>query len=780
MSFILFFDKMTLADIAYVGGKNASLGQMITALGNQVKIPYGFAVTADAYWHYVQENKLDTVLQECMPQLTSLNQQEVHNGAARMRTALEQAHMPDNLRANIAAAYKELCAYYNVEQCAVAVRSSATAEDLPTASFAGQQDSFLHIKGIDAVIESYKKCVASLFNERAVVYRNEQGFAHDKVALSVGIQKMVHADKACSGVLFTLDTESGFKDVIVINASYGLGESIVQGIVNPDEFMVYKPTNAIIKKKVGSKQVQIVYSSAGTQEVPVSPEKQNKYTLTDAEIVELAQYAQIIENCYARPMDIEWAKNADDNRLYIVQARPETIHGQASGAVITKYECTAERPKILVQGQALGQKMVTGIARKIDAANGTTTFNKGDILVAPMTDPDWVPLMKIAGGIVTDLGGRTCHAAIVSRELGLPAVIGTTTGTQVIADGQMITLDCSQGSNGFVYDGAVPFEKKEYKVGDIPKAPCDILINLADPDKAFEYSFLPVQGVGLARLEFIINTMIKVHPMAIADFENIKDTAVRAAVQKISAAYTTPQEFFIDSLSCAIGQIAAAFSPKKVVVRLTDFKSNEYRDLIGGNLFEPVEENPMLGFRGAFRYRSEQYAPAFALECAALKRVRNEMRFTNVVIMVPFVRTVDEAQKTVELLAIQGLKRGENGLKLYMMVEIPSNVILLEQFAPYFDGFSIGSNDLTQLTLGVDRDSGILTPYFDERDPAVIALLKLAIQKARTANKEIGICGQAPSDFPEIAQLLIDEKINYLSLNPDSVLSFLMRNKVVN
>jgi len=781
--YILFFDTVTEQTMSQVGGKNGSLGRMITDLSKEVRIPLGFAVTADAYWLYVYDNKLDVLIKKYMSVLAGNDQKKIHDVAQEIRTAFLAGAIPSVVKDALKEAYKALSMQYKTDACDVAVRSSATAEDLPTASFAGQHDSYLHIQSFEALCDAYKKCLASLFNERAVVYRNEHGFAHDKIALSVGVQKMVRSDKRCSGVLFTLDTESGFKDVVVINAAYGLGEAIVQGRVNPDEYMVHKPTLAqgfrsIIKKKLGEKRIKIVYAQDDIQEIPVPINEQTQFALTDDQIIELAQFSMIIENYYKMPMDIEWALDGDDNNLYIVQARPETVHARDNAAQLVRYVIDEKAQKtILVKGQAIGQKIVTGIARRIVNPNDVALFNAGDILVTQMTDPDWVPLMKKAGGIVTELGGRTCHAAIVSRELGLPAVIGATHATNAIAQGQTITLDCSQGSSGMVYAGAVPFTQTTYVVGELRSAPCPLFINLADPDNAFEHSYLPVSGVGLARLEFIINTIIKAHPMAIAQFDSLTDGVIRNEIKKISAAYKDPQEFFIDTLASAVGHIASAFYPKPVVVRLTDFKSNEYRDLIGGSLFEPIEENPMLGFRGAFRYRSAEYAPAFALECAALKKTREELGFKNIILMAPFVRTVTEAQKTVELLAKHGLTRNEHDLKLYMMVEIPSNVILLEQFAHYFDGFSIGSNDLTQLTLGVDRDSGLLTSYFDERDPAVKAMLALAIQKAHALHKSIGICGQAPSDFPEMAQFLIDAGIDYLSLNPDTVVSFLARNK---
>ena len=787
MKFIKKFKEISLADIGLVGGKNASLGQMIQNLSAQVNIPDGFAITAGAYRAYLEHNKFMQSLHEIMGQLDDMHDiKKLQQVGAQARDLIITGTLPQELVQEITESYHNLSQEYKQQNCDVAVRSSATAEDLPEASFAGQQESYLNISGIDNLLAAYKKCIASLFTDRAIAYRREHNFDDFAVEISVGVQKMVRADLACSGVMFTLDTESGFKDIVSISAAYGLGENIVKGIVNPDEFYVHKPTKALIKKSVGTKTTKLMYVGKNNQElknIPVSVQEQMQFSLTDQEILELAHYAIIIENYYSEhkgawsPMDIEWAKDGLDGKLYIVQARPETVHAREKHAKLIRYKLTEKPTKTLVTGQSIGQKIVSGPARVVKTMQDLSHFNNGDILVTQMTDPDWVPIMKKAAGIVTDLGGRTCHAAIVSRELGIPAIIGTELATTTIKDGQLITLDCSLGSRGLVYDGLIGYEKEEFIINDLPESSTPLLINLADPERAFETSFLPVDGVGLARLEFIINTIIKVHPMAIAQPEKITDPKIIQQIHTLAAAYKNPAEFFITTLAQAVGMIAAAFFPKPVIVRLTDFKSNEYRDLLGGDIFEPREENPMLGFRGAVRYCDNAYAPAFALECAALKKARQEMGLSNIKIMVPFVRTVTEARATIQALAQHGLVRGQDGLEIFMMVEIPSNVILINDFAEYFDGFSIGSNDLTQLTLGVDRDSGLLSHLFDERDPAVKKMLEWAVVGAHQAHKYIGICGQAPSDFPEIADFLMGLEIDSLSLNPDSVIPFLMRLK---
>lgn len=791
MRYIKFFHEIGMSDIALVGGKNASLGQMIqhlTPLG--ITIPDGFALTADAYWHHIDHNNLRSALQKLLKNIDSTSIAQLSKQAARIRHFISSAPLPDDIREELKTAYKKLSKQYHQDFCDVAVRSSATAEDLPQASFAGQQETYLNIHTLSALEKAVTNCMASLFTARAIVYRREHGFDDFAVALSVGVQKMVRAEKGTSGVMFTLDTETGFRDAIIITASYGLGENIVKGIVNPDEFVVHKPTleqgfKSLIKKSLGTKTQRLVYAKNGsTKNRAVARAEQQKFCLTDEQIFLLAHQGLVIEKYYSAlhkrwmPMDIEWAIDGTTQQIYIVQARPETVHhAQRSQQLkVYRFKKQPDAKSLLITGASVGQKIAQGTARVMTSLRQRNAFRDGDVIVTRMTDPDWVPLMKRASGIVTDLGGRTCHAAIVARELGIPAVIGTGTATKVITDGTALTIDCSQGSQGSVYAGQWQFTENVIELTSLPPAPVELMVNLADPQRAFEIASLPIDGVGLARLEFIITSMIKIHPMAIMQPENT-NKRVRAIIKERTSAYASPQEFYIDTLAQSVGMIAAAMYPKPVVVRLTDFKSNEYRDLVGGSYFEPYEENPMLGFRGAVRYCSEYYATAFDLECLALKKVRDVMGFDNVVIMVPFVRTIKEAEQTIAILARHGLKRGVNNLKLYMMVEIPSNVLLIHEFAQLFDGFSIGSNDLTQLTLGVDRDSGLLSGLFDERDPAVKMMLALAIQGAHAKKVHIGICGQAPSDYPEIADFLIKQGIDSLSLNPDSVLPFLMHLK---
>lgn len=795
MNYIRFFDQLRLKDVPTVGGKNASLGQMIGDLGPQgIQIPFGFAVTADAYWHFLQENKLVDPIKKVMDGLTDYHDlAALQRVGAAIRELIVAGAMPGDLEQEILAAYDQLSKKYNQENLDVAVRSSATAEDLPTASFAGQQETYLNVRGHEALIEACKKSMASLFTDRAIAYRIEQGFDHFKVALSIGIQKMVRSDLASSGVAFSLDTESGFKDVVMIDASYGLGESIVKGLVIPDEFVVHTPTlrkgyRSIIRKNVGEKNTKMIYADHGEiKTVPVPAYEMNKFSLTDDEILVIARAVTVIADHYTTlkgswcPMDVEWAKDGTDNQIYIVQARPETVHAtQHHENSITEYIIADDAVKnnaenTLLTGQSIGSQIVTGTVRIIHDARDINQMQKGDILVTDMTDPDWVPVMKRAAGIITNRGGRTCHAAIVSRELRVPAVIGVGDGTTVLQSGMVVTLDCSRGGTGYVYKGSVPFTQKVIKLDTLPKVPVDVMVNIADPETAFIHQRLPVDGVGLARMEFIINNAIKIHPMALLHPERVQDDAVRAQIDTITSAYDNKSTFFVDQLAYGVGTIVAAFYPRPVLVRTSDFKTNEYRNLIGGSYFEPIEENPMIGFRGASRYYNERYKEAFALECAALKKVYYEMGLSNMQIMLPFVRTLDEAKKVCAEMATHGLERGKDGLKMVMMCEIPSNVILIEQFGAYFDGFSIGSNDLTQLTLGVDRDSALLSTMFDERDPAVKKMMALAIEGARRTNRTIGICGQAPSDYPEIAQFLLQSGITSISLNTDSVLSFLMR-----
>lgn len=791
MNYIQFFDHIRLRDLAQFGGKNASLGEMMYALTQQgVRIPNGFATKADAYRAHLEENELMPAMQKIMAEFKNIQDLKTLARVSKtLRDLIIDAPFPEKLQDELVHAYHQLSKMYKVKVCDVAVRSSATAEDLPGASFAGQQDTYLHICGVSELEKAVKKCMASLFNERAMVYRRERKIDDFDVAISVGVQKMVRSDDACSGVMFTLDTETGFKNVVSIDASYGLGEMIVQGKVNPDEYYVQKEMlelghEPIIRKYLGSKKIKLVYKKNGVIEKKVLLKDQQKFALSNHEILELARFGAIIEDYYSKlhrkwsPMDIEWAKDGHDKKLYIVQARSETVQSKKKlGQELVRYVFTKKPPQssILVAGQSVGSSIASGKSRIIEHLRDARDFKQGDILVTDMTDPDWTPIMKMAGGIVTNRGGRTCHAAIVSRELGVPAVIGTDKATDSIKDGQTITIDCSQGSEGFVYKGSFEFKKEITDLKKIPKLSHELLVNIGDPDTAFQVSQLPVDGVGLARLEFIISSMLKVHPMAVLEPEKVKDKKVLKKIKKLAVGYPSLRDFFVDVLAQSIGMIAGAFYPRPVTVRLSDFKSNEYRQLLGGEYFEPEEENPMLGFRGAVRYRSKEYATAFVLECEAMKKARETMGFTNIRVMVPFVRTVEEAQQVVQVLAHNGLKRHEKKLEVFMMVEIPSNVLLLEKFVHYFDGFSIGSNDLTQLTLGVDRDSGILGKLFDERDEAVKMMMEMALVKANKMQKYIGICGQAPSDFPEIAMFLIDHGINSISLTPDSVIPFLMK-----
>jgi len=792
MKYIRWFHELSLNDIPLVGGKNASLGQMIGQLHAQgICIPDGFAVTASAYWYYLEYNNFIDTMKQIMSKLhdpgdIALLKKVGHE----IRFLIVGGQIPADLAQEIVLAYHELSQKYEQKESDVAVRSSATAEDLPTASFAGQQETYLNVRGDEQLLVSCKKSMASLFTDRAIVYRVEQGFDHFKVALSIGVQKMIRSDLASAGVIFSLDTESGFKEVVMIESSWGLGEAIVKGVVIPDEFMVYKSTLAqnfkpIIKKQLGKKTVKIVYANAHTQSVSVAEKDQNKFSLTDDEILELARVTVVIENHYSvlknqwSPMDIEWAKDGIDNKLYIIQARPETVHAVKKEMTLQQYTLKngfqTHKKQLLLTGLSVGQQIVSGKAHIIEDVRDSGQVQKGDIIVTGMTDPDWVPVMKKAAGIVTDRGGRTCHAAIVSRELGISAIVGTQDATKKINDNQDITLDCSRGNTGFIYRGHIPFTVQNIKLEEIPTMPVTIMVNIADPDSAFHISFLPTAGVGLARLEFIITNSIKIHPLALIHPDRIKDKLVLQEIQARTAAYPNKIDFFVECLAQGISMIAAGFYPRPVIVRLSDFKSNEYRNLIGGVYFEPKEENPMLGFRGASRYYHERYKKAFALECAALKKVRDEMGLINVKVMVPFVRTVQEAVGVLHEMKNNGLEQGVNNLEVIMMCEIPSNVLMIDAFSQLFDGFSIGSNDLTQLTLGVDRDSELLANIFDERDESVKKIMKLAIDGAHRNGRNIGICGQAPSDYPEIAQFLITCGIDSISLNPDSVLPFLMR-----
>ena len=777
VEYVVSLDKLGNHDVEHVGGKNASLGEMISNLsGAGVSVPGGFATTAQAYRDFLDLSGLNDQIHAALDALDVDDVNALAKTGAQIRQWVMDAELPAELDKQIRSAFAEMAG--GNEHMAVAVRSSATAEDLPDASFAGQQETFLNIRGVDNVIRAAKEVFASLFNDRAIAYRVHQGFDHKLVALSAGVQRMVRSETGTAGVMFTLDTESGFRDVVFITGAYGLGETVVQGAVNPDEFYVHKQTlaagrPAILRRNLGSKAIKMVYgeeASAGksVKVVDVEHADRARFCLTDAEVSELAKQAMIIEKHYGRPMDIEWAKDGDDGQLYIVQARPETVKSRSSANVMERY-LLKETGTVLVEGRAIGQKIGAGKVRVINDVSEMDKVQAGDVLVSDMTDPDWEPVMKRASAIVTNRGGRTCHAAIIARELGIPAVVGCGNATHVLKDGQGVTVSCAEGDTGFIFEGELGFDIRKNSVDAMPELPFKIMMNVGNPDRAFDFAQLPNEGVGLARLEFIINRMIGVHPKALLNFAGLPPE-IKDSVEKRIAGYDDPVGFYVEKLVEGISTLAAAFWPKKVIVRLSDFKSNEYANLIGGKLYEPEEENPMLGFRGASRYISESFRDCFELECRALKKVRNEMGLTNVEIMVPFVRTLGEASQVVDLLAQNGLARGQDGLKVIMMCELPSNAILAEEFLEFFDGFSIGSNDLTQLTLGLDRDSGIVAHLFDERNPAVKKLLSNAIQACNKAGKYIGICGQGPSDHPDLAKWLMEQGIESVSLNPDSVL----------
>ena len=776
------FELLRMADVESVGGKNASLGEMISQLPQGVKVPTGFATTAHAFRQFLAHAGLADKISAKLKTLDTEDVRALAVVGAEIRAMVEAQPFPADLEKAIREAFVTLSG--GNAQASFAVRSSATAEDLPDASFAGQQETFLNVVGIEDVLHKMKEVFASLYNDRAISYRVHKGFAHDVVALSAGVQRMVRSDLGAAGVMFTIDTESGFDQVVFITSSYGLGETVVQGAVNPDEFYVHKPMlkagkRALIRRNLGSKLLQMVFTTpeekaAGgklvkTTDVPT--ELRNRYSLTDADVEQLAKYALVIEEHYGRPMDIEWGKDGVDGQLYILQARPETVKSQAGNQAEYRYKLKG-KGNVLVEGRAIGQKIGTGPVRIVHNINEMDTVQAGDILVTDMTDPNWEPVMKRASAIVTNRGGRTCHAAIIARELGIPAVVGCGNATDLLKDGMLVTVSCAEGDTGFIYDGLLETEVSEVQRGAMPEIPVKIMMNVGNPQLAFDFCQLPNQGVGLARLEFIINNNIGVHPKAILDYPNI-DSDLKKAVESVARGHASPRAFYVDRVAEGVATIAAAFWPKPVIVRLSDFKSNEYRKLIGGSRYEPEEENPMLGFRGAVRYTSTEFGEAFAMECEALNRVRNDMGLTNVQVMVPFVRTLGQAKKVTELLGRHGLRRGENELKLVMMCEIPSNAILADQFLEYFDGFSIGSNDLTQLTLGLDRDSGLelLAADFDERDPAVKALISLAIEACKRQGKYIGICGQGPSDHPDFAQWLEEQGISSISLNPDSVVA---------
>ena len=776
------FELLRMADVESVGGKNASLGEMISQLPDGVRVPTGFATTSYAFKQFLNNNDLGNRINSLLHGLDTNNLMQLSEVGQQIRESILAQPFPQDLEDAIRLQFKQLNGQSS--SASYAVRSSATAEDLPDASFAGQQESFLNVEGIDQVLVKVKEVFASLYNDRAISYRVHKGFAHADVALSAGVQRMVRSDLAASGVMFTIDTESGFEDVVFITSSYGLGETVVQGAVNPDEYYVHKPMLAkdkksIVRRNLGSKLIQMRFASSSEKlqsghavtTVDVPAEMRNRFSLSDEDVVELAKYAVLIEKHYKRAMDIEWGKDGNDGQLYILQARPETVKSQQVGTTEVRYKLKS-KGSVLAQGRAIGQKIGTGPVRLVNSSAEMGLVKAGDILVTDMTDPNWEPVMKLASAIVTNRGGRTCHAAIIARELGIPAVVGCGDATLKLMDQVLVTVSCSEGDTGFIYDGLLDTEVTQVERGVMPPIPTKIMMNIGNPSLAFDFAQLPNSGVGLARLEFIINNNIGVHPKAILDYPQI-DADLKKAVESVARGHASPRAFFVDKVAEGIATIAAAFWPKPVIVRLSDFKSNEYRKLIGGNRYEPEEENPMLGFRGAVRYLSQDFSAAFAMECEALKRVRNDMGLTNVQIMVPFVRTLGQASKVIDLLSSEGLKRGENELKLIMMCEIPSNALLADQFLEFFDGFSIGSNDLTQLTLGLDRDSGmpLLAADFDERDEAVKILLSKAIQACQTQNKYIGICGQGPSDHLDFAKWLVDQGIQSISLNPDSVVS---------
>ncbi|CAB3656184.1 MULTISPECIES: phosphoenolpyruvate synthase [Achromobacter] len=778
MSYVVLFEQLRMTDVDSVGGKNASLGEMISQLsGAGVRVPGGFATTADAFRDFLQASGLDKRIAERLTTLNPEDVRELANAGAQIRQWIVEAPFSAEFEAQIRDAFAKLDAD---GKGSFAVRSSATAEDLPDASFAGQQETFLNVVGIDDVLDKIRHVFASLYNDRAISYRVHKGYAHADVALSAGIQRMVRSDKGSAGVMFTIDTESGFQDVVFITSSYGLGETVVQGAVNPDEFYVFKPTLAqghfpIVGRRIGSKLIKMEFDperpegrAVRTVDVPVS--ERNRYSLTDDEVNELARYAVIIEKHYGRPMDIEWGRDGVDGKIYILQARPETVKSQQGANDVQQRYRLKATGQVLITGRAIGQKIGSGPVRVVGDISDMDKVQPGDVLVTDMTDPNWEPVMKRASAIVTNRGGRTCHAAIIARELGIPAVVGCGNATDLLKEGQAVTVSCAEGDEGRIYDGLIETEVEEVRRGEMPAIDLKIMMNVGNPQLAFDFAQIPNGGVGLARLEFIINNNIGIHPKAVLDYPNV-DGELKKAVESAARGHASPRAFFVEKMAEGVATIAAAFYPKPVIVRMSDFKSNEYRKLVGGSRYEPEEENPMLGFRGASRYIADDFAECFRMECEALKKVRDDMGLTNVEIMVPFVRTLGQAEKVVNLLAKHGLARGENGLKLIMMCEVPSNAILADEFLQYFDGFSIGSNDMTQLTLGLDRDSGmeLLAADFDERDEAVKFMLRRAIKACLAANKYVGICGQGPSDHPDFAQWLKDEGILSMSLNPDTV-----------
>ncbi|MEG4505775.1 phosphoenolpyruvate synthase [Microcoleus sp. F6_B4] len=784
---VLLFDEVGIADIPLVGGKNASLGEMIQQLTAQgVRVPNGFATTAHAYRYFIQSAGLEAKLREIFADLDVEDLQNLRQKGKQARALILDTPFPRELQAAIADAYEKLCDRYG-DSTDVAVRSSATAEDLPDASFAGQQETYLNVQACAGVLECCHKCFASIFTDRAISYRQQRGFDHFEVALSVGVQKMVRSDLASSGVMFSIDTETGFKNAVLVTAAYGLGENVVQGTVNPDEYFVFKPTlkqgfRPILDKRLGTKTLKMVYDIGGskyTKNVSVIAAEKNKFAIQDDEILQLAKWAAIIEEHYSKvrgtytPMDIEWAKDGNTGELFIVQARPETVQSQKSAKVLRNYKLQGSSA-VLAKGRAVGESIGQGKARIILDVHKIAEFQSGEVLVTNKTDPDWEPIMKKASAIVTNSGGRTCHAAIIAREMGIPAIVGTGDATQILKNHQEITVSCSEGDEGKVYAGLLPFEIQETAIENLPRTRTQILMNVGNPEEAFGLSAIPCDGVGLARLEFIIANHIKAHPLALIHFDELVDESVKEEIAELTALYPHKPDFFTDKLAHGIATIAAAFYPNPVIVRMSDFKSNEYANLLGGRQFEPKEENPMIGWRGASRYYDPNYREAYALECKALKRVRDEMGLTNVIPMIPFCRTPEEGRKVLAEMAKHGLVKGENGLQVYVMCELPSNVIFADEFAQVFDGFSIGSNDLTQLTLGLDRDSALVAHIFDERNEAVKRMVAIAIKAAKKYDRKIGICGQAPSDYPEFARFLVELGIDSISLNPDSVLKTLL------
>ncbi len=776
--YVLWYQDLGMNDVNEVGGKNASLGEMISNLANAgVKVPGGFATTSYAFNEFLEQSGLEARIHETLNALDVDDVNELAKVGEKIRQWVIETPFTENLELAIAESYAKLAGELG-EQASFAVRSSATAEDMPDASFAGQQETFLNVKGLDAIKVAVKHVFASLFNDRAISYRVHQGYDHKGVALSAGIQRMVRSDLSSSGVMFSIDTESGFRDVVFVTSSYGLGEMVVQGAVNPDEFYVHKPTlaagrPAVVRKTMGSKAIQMIYADTQEHGKQVTIEdvdfaKANEFSLTEQEIMDLAKQAVIIEKHYGRAMDIEWAKDGLDGQLYIVQARPETVRSNEEANVIETFQLE-RRGTVKCTGRAIGHKVGSGTAKVLGSIAEMDQILPGDVLVTDMTDPDWEPIMKRASAIVTNRGGRTCHAAIIARELGIPAVVGCNDATKLIKTGDEVTVSCAEGDTGYIYSEVLPFEVVTSKVDEMPDLPVKVMMNVGNPDRAFDFARLPHAGIGLARLEFIINRMIGVHPKALINYD-VQPTDIKDEIDELIAGYESPVEFYINKLKEGIATLAAAFYPQKVIVRMSDFKSNEYANLVGGDQYEPEEENPMIGYRGASRYISDSFRECFALECEALKRVRNDMGFTNVEVMIPFVRTVCEAKQVSELLEEHGLKRGENELRVIMMCELPSNALLADQFLEYFDGFSIGSNDLTQLTLGLDRDSGLIAHLFDERNEAVKALLSMAIKAAKKAGKYVGICGQGPSDHEDFANWLVEEGIDSVSLNPDTVL----------